>query len=68
MGFTVSSANKTNRHDITEILLKVELNTIALNICYRTLIQDIQGTHHLIFNEGYFVSQSQNKIFKQNKY
>ena len=25
---TVSSTNKTNRHDITEILLKVALNTI----------------------------------------
>jgi len=28
----VSSANKTDRHDLTEILLKVALNTIALNI------------------------------------
>jgi hypothetical protein len=25
----VSSANKTDRHDITEILLKVALNTIS---------------------------------------
>jgi hypothetical protein len=27
-GTSVSSINKTNRHDITEILLKVALNTI----------------------------------------
>ena len=30
-GTLVSSTNKTNRHDITEILLKVALNTINLN-------------------------------------
>jgi len=29
-GTPVSSTNKTDRHDITEILLKVALNTIAL--------------------------------------
>jgi hypothetical protein len=34
----VSSTNKTNRHDITEILLKVALNTI---------------NHHLSFNVGF---------------
>jgi hypothetical protein len=28
MGTPVSSTNKTDRHDITEILLKVALNTI----------------------------------------
>ena len=27
--FTVSSTNETDRHDITEILLKVSLNTIT---------------------------------------
>ena len=30
-GTPVSSTNKTDRHDITEILLKVELNTITPN-------------------------------------
>jgi hypothetical protein len=30
-GTPVSSTNKTDRHDITEILLKVALNTITLN-------------------------------------
>jgi hypothetical protein len=29
LGTPVSSINKTDRHDITEILLKVALNTIA---------------------------------------
>ena len=29
LGTPVSSTNKTNRHDITEILLKVALNTIS---------------------------------------
>ena len=31
-GTPVSSTNKTDRHDITEILLKVALNTITLPI------------------------------------
>jgi hypothetical protein len=31
-GTPFSSTNKTDRHDIAEILLKVALNTIALNI------------------------------------
>jgi hypothetical protein len=31
-GTPVSSTNKTNRHDITEILLKVALNTITLTL------------------------------------
>ena len=30
---SVSSTNKTDRHDITEILLKVALNTITLTLC-----------------------------------
>jgi hypothetical protein len=34
-GTLVSSINKTDNHDITEILLKVELNTITLTVlCY----------------------------------
>jgi hypothetical protein len=32
LGIPVSTTNKTNRHDITEILLKVALNTINLNL------------------------------------
>jgi hypothetical protein len=37
-GTPVSSTNKTDRHDITEILLKVALNNINLN---QTLNLDI---------------------------
>jgi hypothetical protein len=32
LGILVSSTNKTDRHDITEILLKVTLNIINLNL------------------------------------
>ena len=32
MGTTVSSTNKTNYHDIADILLKMELKTITLNL------------------------------------
>jgi len=32
-GPPVSSTNKTDRHDITEILLKVALNTITGTLC-----------------------------------
>jgi hypothetical protein len=31
-GTPVSSTNKTDRHDITEVLLKVELNSITLTL------------------------------------
>ena len=31
-GYSVSSTNKTDRHDTTEILLKVALNTISLTL------------------------------------
>jgi hypothetical protein len=31
LGIPVSSTNKTDHHDITEILLKVALNTITLH-------------------------------------
>jgi len=38
-GTPVSSMNKTDRHDITDILLKVALNTINLNqfLCQKTI-------------------------------
>ena len=35
-GTPVSSTNKTDRHDVTEILLKVGLNTITLTITPQT--------------------------------
>ena len=41
LGTLVSSTNKTDRHDITEILLKVALNTITPNPLSFKLISDI---------------------------
>ena len=37
-GTPVSSTNKTGRHDITEILLKVTLNTINLTLTLLVLV------------------------------
>jgi hypothetical protein len=39
-GTPVSSTNKTHRHDIAEIVLKVALNTITLTKSRPFLIQD----------------------------
>jgi hypothetical protein len=36
-----SSINKTGRHNITEILLKVALNTITLYLLLYTLLRNI---------------------------
>jgi hypothetical protein len=36
-GTTVSSTNKTDHNDITEILLKVALNTIAITLILRAI-------------------------------
>jgi hypothetical protein len=47
LGTTASSTNKTDRHDITEILLKVALNTITLTHsikwCYTLLYYECQN-------------------------
>ena len=40
----LSSTNKTDRHDIIEILLKVALNTIIQSIINRFLVHKIQIT------------------------
>ena len=37
-GSPVSSTNKTDRHDITEILLKVALNTITITLTHRDFL------------------------------
>ena len=41
-GPPVSSTNKTDRHDITEILLKVALSTIKQNLFLKKNIQPIE--------------------------
>jgi hypothetical protein len=46
----VSSTNKTDRHDITEVLLKVALNTIAMTIfcSHRKRVCTLQPLHRAI--------------------
>jgi hypothetical protein len=40
----VSSTNKTDRHDITEIVLKVALNTINQTKPFRLFLDVVDGT------------------------
>jgi hypothetical protein len=47
-GTPLSSTNKTDRHDITEILLKVTLNTITLTL-YFTLLSATYETKSIVF-------------------
>ena len=55
LGTPVFSTNKTDHHDITEILLKVVLNTITLTLTsFFTRKKDDQ-TKHLIFIRLYAV-------------
>jgi len=53
-GTLVSFTNKTDRHDITEILLKVALNTIKLNPNNKNKIaaRHLGITVHLIYYKG----------------
>ena len=55
----VSSTNKTDSHDITEILLKVALNTITITnlfksftIVYLMLMSNVKGTDPFTFRGG----------------
>jgi hypothetical protein len=45
-GAAVSSTNKTDHHDIAEILLKVALNTITPTACFAA------STMNIIFNDN----------------
>ena len=49
-GPPVSSTNKTDHHDIAEILLKVELNTIKPNQAKQSIIIHIFENHRSVFN------------------
>ena len=59
-GTQVSPTNKTDRHDITEILLKVALNTITLTlmfvfcILHRVLDYILKNKHS--FNYSWFLA------------
>ena len=52
-GIPVSSTNKTDRHDLTEILLKVVLNNITLTRIHR---------HLLFFKLWKFISENLNEL------
>jgi hypothetical protein len=47
-GTTVSSTTKTGRHDMAEILLKVELNTIKIKSTNFTNMSKILSSLHFI--------------------
>jgi hypothetical protein len=53
-GTPVSSTNKTDRYDITEILLKVALNTLTINPVYIQL--DIDNVPR--WDENFVIQQS----------
>ena len=69
-GTPVSSTNKTDRHDITEILLKVALNTIAIMFygvhlpISRIWARNFNGDRHWLHSchreNGYLTIQNQN--------
>ena len=54
-GTPVSSTNKTDRHDITEILIKVALDTInqAIDQTYTFLFQTLYNTQYIGVAIGY---------------
>ena len=57
-GTPVSSTNKTDRHYITEILLKVELSTITLTLTLlKRLDLRILITEHVTNHSGIFGSK-----------
>ena len=47
-GTPVSSINKTDRHDITEILLKVALNTITLALSPSSFLYALYIIEHVV--------------------
>jgi hypothetical protein len=53
LGPPVSSTNKTDRHDITEILLKVVLSTIKHQIY--SFVYLFAVLNYLLFSRNYFV-------------
>jgi hypothetical protein len=52
LGPLVSFTNKTEHHDITEILLKVALNTIKQTMKLSTCKKNQQQTTYLYFSNG----------------
>jgi hypothetical protein len=62
-GTPVSSINKTDRHDITEILLKVALNTITLTPNQMNLVNSLK-THRL----ATIIHKTTQLLYMYNKY
>jgi hypothetical protein len=60
-GTPVASTNKTDRHDITEILLKVALNIINQNKTNPSIYQVDINRHNA------FLAKPKNKFTKQQK-
>jgi hypothetical protein len=56
-GTPVSSTSTTDRHDITEILLKVVLNTIPLNLRSTSIHKNILG-NRILFSSTLYPSGS----------
>jgi putative component of membrane protein insertase Oxa1/YidC/SpoIIIJ protein YidD len=54
-GFPVSSTNKTDHHDITDILLKLALNTIILTLTLYTSFLPPCITYHCAYTSRVFV-------------
>ena len=65
----ISSTNKTNRHDITEILLKVALNTITLTLfLYNTNCIRPLTPKWLLIELGSLFTRSMSAILQQFLY
>ena len=65
-----SATNNTGRHDITEILLKVALNTISLHLTYKLsqetkcdFVPDIQSLHNLVVGLGNTATRKRRELF-----
>jgi len=66
-GTPVSSTNKTDRHDITEILLKVALNTTTITLfikIYLAVAFNTNNNNTLLFvDEFYLLLQSLQELW-----
>ena len=64
LGTPVSSTNKTDRHDITEILLKVALNTTKEN---KNKDKNKQQTNNINTHDLKWKTKIPNQVLKSNQ-